>query len=81
MSAARAPGPSSDEDASTDVPPVTNRPVIERLGMVVIALFVATMFGVVAAASWAGGQGFLALMAGTGTIMTLWAGLNGLRRS
>ena len=74
------PAHGAEKGTAPDAPPPVSRPAIERLGMAVIALFVATMFGAVAAASWVGGEGFLALMAGTGALMTLWAGVNGLRR-
>ena len=59
------------------VPP---RPMVERLGMAVIAAVVGSLFGLMAAASWVSGEGFLALMAGMGAVMTLWAGISTLRR-
>jgi hypothetical protein len=40
-----------------------------------IAGVLALLFGGIALASWAGGDGFLALMAATGALMTLWAGM------
>lgn len=49
------------------------RPIVERLGLGFIALVVATLFGAVSAAAWVGGEIFLAVMAGIGTLMTLWA--------
>jgi hypothetical protein len=48
--------------------------------MAALALVIALLFGVVAVASWAGGEGFLAVMAGTGSAMTLWAGAMTVRR-
>lgn len=56
------------------------RPLLERLGMAAIALVIAVLFGGVAAASWVGGEGFLAIMAGIGALMTAWAGANTLLR-
>lgn len=50
------------------------RPLIERLGMAAIALVMATLFGVVAIASFAGGEPFLGTMALIGTFMVLWVG-------
>jgi hypothetical protein len=48
--------------------------VIERVGLAAIALVLAILFGGVAAASWVGGELFLAVMAGIGSLMTLWVG-------
>jgi hypothetical protein len=50
------------------------RPLIERVGMALIALVLAVRFGAVAVAAWAGGELFLAVMAGIGCLMTLWVG-------
>ena len=50
------------------------RPLIERLGLAAVALVLAALFGGVAAASWAGGELFLAVMAAIGCLMTLWVG-------
>jgi hypothetical protein len=49
------------------------RPLIERLGLGFIALVAAALFGAMSAAAWAGGELFLAVMAGIGLLMTLWA--------
>ena len=70
-----AAGPSGDH-----LDPRRRRPLLERLGMAVIAVALALLFGAIAAASWAGGEGFLAVMAGTGAVMTLWAGVMTLLR-
>jgi len=56
-------------------PPRGPRPVIERLGLAAVALVLALLFGGVAAASWVGGELFLALMGAAGCLMTLWVGL------
>ena len=59
-----------DESAAAREP----RPMIERLGLAAIAALLAVLFGVVSAASWGGGEPFLAVMAGVGCLMTLWVG-------
>ncbi len=51
------------------------RPMIERIGLAAIALGLAVLFGGVAAASWVGGEMFLAVMAGIGSLMTVWVGV------
>ncbi len=56
------------------------RPLLERLGMAAIALVLAIMFGGMAVASWLGGEGFLAIMAATGALMTAWAGVRTVLR-
>jgi hypothetical protein len=56
-------------------PPVSPRPVVERIGMLLIALVLAALFGAVAVAAWTGGEGFLAVMGGVGCLMTVWVGL------
>jgi hypothetical protein len=48
--------------------------------LALVALVLAVMFGGMAVASWAGGEGFLALMAATGALMTAWAGAMTLLR-
>ena len=50
------------------------RPLIERIGMAAIAIFLAALFGGVAVAAWAGGEPFLAVMGGIGCLMTAWVG-------
>lgn len=56
------------------------RPLIERLGMVAIALVLAALFGVVAVAAFSGGEPFLGVMGAIGALMTLWvAGLTLVR--
>jgi hypothetical protein len=55
------------------------RPLIERLGLTAVALVLAVLFGGVAAASWIGGEPFLAIMAAIGSAMTLWVGAITLR--
>ncbi len=67
-----------DTDGQPDVgprPDRTPRPIIERIGLAAVALVLATLFGGVAAASWVGGEPFLAVMGGVGCVMTVWVGL------
>ena len=54
--------------------PTVKRPLIERLGLAVIALGLASLFGVVAVAAFAGGEPFLGIMGAIGTLMVLWVG-------
>ncbi len=63
-----------------ETPPATPRPVIERIGLAFIALVLAIMFGGVSAASWVGGEPFLAVMGGVGCLMTVWVGVITLLR-
>jgi hypothetical protein len=66
----------SDNDRlrAADEVPREPRPLIERIGLAAIALVLATLFGAVAVASWAGGEVFLAAMGAIGCLMTLWVG-------
>ncbi len=50
------------------------RPMIERLGLACLAIVLALMFGGVGAASWVGGEPFLAAMGAIGSLMSLWVG-------
>ena len=61
----------------TDAPdegPRTPRPLIERIGLALIALVMAAAFGGVAVAAWIGGEVFLAVMGAVGCLMTAWVG-------
>ena len=62
------------EPAEPPVPPREPRPIIERIGLAAVALVLAFLFGGVAAASWIGGELFLAVMGGVGCLMTIWVG-------
>ena len=66
----------SDDErvGGVDEAPPERRPLIERIGLAAIALVLATLFGAVAVASWAGGEIFLAAMGAIGCLMTLWVG-------
>ncbi len=50
------------------------RPILERLGLAVIAIVLGALFGGMAVAAFIGGELFLAVMAGIGCGMTLWVG-------
>jgi hypothetical protein len=63
------------EPAGPVEPPRVPRPIIERIGLAAIAAVLAVLFGGVAAASWVGGELFLAVMGAVGCLMTLWVGL------
>lgn len=63
-----------DDPRPPDVPREP-RPLLERIGLAAVAAVLATLFGGVAAASWIGGEPFLAVMGGIGSAMTLWVGL------
>ncbi len=76
----RPPSEPDEPDASHEPqPPRTPRPLIERLGLAAVALVLSVLFGGVAAASWIGGEPFLAIMAAIGCAMTLWVGAITLR--
>jgi hypothetical protein len=63
-----APGPDSPQSGAREP-----RPLIERVGLAIIALVVMAVFGAIAAASFASGELFLALMGAIGVLMTAWA--------
>ena len=65
-------GPAANEPRGG--PPRERRPIIERVGLGLVAAIIAIMFGGVAAAAWAGGEPFLAVMSGVGCLMTAWVG-------
>lgn len=50
------------------------RPLIERIGMGLIALVMAALFAGVAVASFVGGEPFLGVMGVIGCLMVLWVG-------
>ena len=60
------------DDRPPDIRP--RRPWLERIGLAAIAAVLAIIFGGVAAASWIGGEPFLAVMGGIGCLMTVWVG-------
>lgn len=68
----------SDEPDTTE--PAGPRPWLERVGLALVAVAMAVVFGGMAAAAWIGGEVFLAAMAGIGALMTVWAAVANLRR-
>ena len=54
--------------------PRAKRPILERLGLAVIALVLGGLFGGMAVAAFIGGELFLAVMGAIGCAMTLWVG-------
>lgn len=56
------------------------RPWLERVGLGLIAVAMAVVFGGLAVAAWIGGEVFLAAMAAIGGLMTVWAAVANLRR-
>lgn len=66
------PGPPPSDERSTEGR--ARRPWLERVGLAAIAAVLAIMFGGVAAASWIGGEPFLAVMGAIGCLMTVWVG-------
>jgi hypothetical protein len=67
-------GPAAPPDGEGPPPTRQRRPWVERIGLAAVAAVLATMFGGVAAASWIGGEPFLAVMGGIGCVMTAWVG-------
>ena len=72
--------PAGTESAPANESERPPRPFIERLGLAAVALFVGGLFTLMAGAAWVGEEGFLAIMAGLGGVMTFWAGFSTLRR-
>ena len=56
------------------------RPWLERIGLALVAIVMAVVFGGLATAAWIGGEVFLAAMAAIGGVMTVWAAVANLRR-
>jgi hypothetical protein len=73
-------GPDHATGRGADERAAEPRPLIERLGLAVIALVVTAMFGAITLAALSGGELFLGVMAGTGALMTVWAAASTLRR-
>ena len=65
-----------DASAEPQAPaePPEPRPIIERIGLAVIAFALAAMFGGVGYAAWLGGELFLAVIGGISCVMTVWVG-------
>jgi len=56
------------------------RPLVERIGLAIIALVFAALFAFVAVAAFSGGELFLAVMGAVGAVMVLWVAGLGLVR-
>ncbi|MFL5646210.1 MAG: hypothetical protein ACJ78L_12730, partial [Chloroflexota bacterium] len=67
-----------ERDAAVTDP--VRRSWLERIGLALIAMVMAIVFGGLALAAWIGGEVFLAAMAGIGALMTIWAAFSNLRR-
>ncbi len=59
------------EQAPPDLRP---RPMIERIGLALIAFVLAALFGLVSVASFIGGEPFLGVMGAIGCLMVVWVG-------
>jgi hypothetical protein len=55
-------------------PDRTPRPLVERIGLAIVALVMAALFALVAVASFVGGEPFLGVMGVIGCAMVLWVG-------
>ena len=67
--------PAEPAEPVSPAEPREQRPMIERVGLAAIAAVLAILFGGVAAASWVGGELFLAVMGAVGCVMTAWVGI------
>jgi hypothetical protein len=63
-----------DREAAAPAEAQPPRPILERIGMAVIALVLASLFAVVAVAAFIGGEPFLGVMGAVGCLMVLWVG-------
>jgi hypothetical protein len=61
-------------------PDAGQRSKLERLGLALIAVVMAAIFGGLSLAAWIGNEVFLAAMAAAGALMTIWAAASNLRR-
>ena len=68
-----APEPAPDASPGP-IPNRERRPLIERIGLALIALALGAMFGGVGYAAWLGGEPFLAVIGGISWVMTWWVG-------
>ncbi|HEY6568735.1 MAG TPA: hypothetical protein VIZ22_00505 [Candidatus Limnocylindrales bacterium] len=68
--------PATDEGApaTPEAPDLRPRPMIERIGLGLIALVLAAMFALVSFASFVGGEPFLGVMGALGCLMIVWVG-------
>ncbi len=61
-------------DPAAPPPDIRPRPLIERIGLAVIALVMAALFATVAVAAFVGGEPFLGAMGVLGCLMVIWVG-------
>ncbi len=66
--------PPAAEPPPEEEPARVPRPLVERVGMALIAAVLAILFAGVGAAAFASGEPFLGVMAGIGAAMTAWVG-------
>jgi hypothetical protein len=73
---AKPPPPAGPEQMVDPAPPVDRRPrpLIERIGLALVALVMAALFAVVGLTSFLGGEPFLGMMGVIGCLMVLWVG-------
>jgi hypothetical protein len=64
--------PAGDPPTPPAAPP--KRPLIERIGLALIAVVLGSLFAAIAVAAWVGGEVFLAAMGAIGCLMTFWVG-------
>jgi hypothetical protein len=50
------------------------RPLVERIGLALVAVVLAALFALVGVASFVGGEPFLGVMGVIGCLMVLWVG-------
>ena len=68
------PAPDERPQETPEVPDLRPRPMIERIGLGLIALVLAAMFALVSFASFVGGEPFLGVMGALGCLMIVWVG-------
>ena len=66
--------------SESEEPRAEPRPLIERIGLALIAVVIAVVFGSLAVAAFASGEVFIGVMAGIGALMTVWAAASTVRR-
>ena len=76
----RAPAGEVANEVASEISTEAGRPLIERIGLGAIAVVLAAVFAFVTVAAWTSGELFLAVMAGIGALMTVWAAAATLRR-
>ena len=68
------PAPDTGAQETPEAPDLRPRPMIERIGLGLIALVLAAMFALVSIASFIGGEPFLGVMGAIGCLMIVWVG-------